>query len=123
MRKKILIIDDEVEIVETIQYRLEAEGFEVICAYDGFTGLTMARTSAPDLIILDVLMPKMDGFNTCRMIKFDMKHEHIPIIILTGRCEEKDMKTIEEIKADVFMKKPFEGQELLAQIKRLLALA
>lgn len=116
-----MIIDDEAEIVETIQYRLEAEGFEVISANDGFAGLTMARTNAPDLIILDVLMPKMDGFNTCRMIKFDMKHEHIPIIILTGRCEEKDMKTIKEIKADVFMKKPFEGDELLAQIKKLLA--
>ena len=122
MSKKILIVEDEPAIVESIRYRLETDGYDVISAFDGLSGLNLARSESPDLIVLDVVMPKLDGFNFCRMLKFDQKYEKIPIIMLTGRCGESDMKTVRDVKADVFMTKPFDGDELIAKVQQLLNL-
>ena len=120
MGKKILIIENEPDLVEAIQYSLEVSGYSVLASFDGLTGLNLAKNVRPDLIILDVHMPKLDGFHLCRMLKFDQKYEHIPIIILTGRDKEADAKIIDDIKVDVYMNKPFEMSALLSQVNELL---
>lgn len=121
MRMKILIVENEPDLVEAMQYGLEASGYNVISACDGLTGLNLAKNELPDLIILDVHMPKMDGFHICRMLKFDNRYEHIPIIILTGRDKETDAKIIDDIKVDVYMNKPFEMSALLLRVNELLS--
>ena len=78
--KKILIVDDEKDIVETLSFMLKAKGFECIYALDGETGLNMAKNESPDLVILDVMMPKINGYKICRLLKFDNKYKNIPII-------------------------------------------
>lgn len=85
MAKTILIIEDYINIVEILTMRLEAMGYSVICAYDGQHGLSKARHEKPDLVILDVLLPKLDGYKVCRLLKFDSRYKHIPIIMLTSR--------------------------------------
>jgi DNA-binding response OmpR family regulator len=83
--KKILIIEDYVNIVDILKMRLNTMGYHVVCAYDGQKGLAMARKEEPDLIILDVMLPKMDGYKVCRLLKFDARFKHIPIMMLTSR--------------------------------------
>jgi DNA-binding response OmpR family regulator len=117
---KILIVDDEADLVETLSFRLEAAGYEVIKAFDGIEGLDKARSTSPDLIILDVMMPKMDGYHVCRMLKFDDRFKEIPIIMLTARGQEQDKHTGKEVHADCFITKPFESAELMAKIKELI---
>ena len=120
MAKKILVIDDEQDLVELIKMRLETSGFEVVVAYDGQEGLTKAKKESPDLIILDLMMPKIDGYKVCRMLKFDEKYKKIPIILFTARAQESDKKTGQEVGADAYITKPFEPQVLLEKIKELL---
>jgi DNA-binding response OmpR family regulator len=117
---KVLIIDDEIDLVETMTFRLESAGYEVINAFDGLEGLDKARAENPDIILLDVMMPKMDGYHVCRMLKFDEKYRHIPIIMLTARGQEQDKATGLEVKADLYMTKPFESSELMTNIKKLI---
>ena len=83
-KKRILVVDDEVELVKAIQIRLEQADYEVIVAYDGQEALEKARKEKPDLIVLDLMLPKIDGYKVCRMLKFDDKYKQIPIIMLTG---------------------------------------
>lgn len=120
MAKKILIVDDEVDLVETLTFRLEAAGFEVISANDGMTGLDKAKKEKPELIILDVMMPKMDGFQVCRLLKFSETTKKIPIIMLTARTQETDKITGKGVGADLYMTKPFDGAELVKKISDIL---
>ena len=89
-KKRILIVDDEDDIRNMLKFRMEATGYDVSEAADGQEGLDRARSSKPDLIILDLMLPKIDGFKVCRMLKFDEKHKDIPIIMFTARAQEKD---------------------------------
>lgn len=119
-KKRVLIVDDEADIVESIKFTLELEGFESMEAYDGEAALAKARTGKPHLILLDVNMPKMNGYKVCRLLKFDETYKRIPIIMLTARTEEKDMQLGEQTGADEYVPKPFDMEMLVALIKRYL---
>jgi DNA-binding response OmpR family regulator len=118
--KKILVVDDEKDLVELVSVQLEAHGFEIVTGYDGQEALDKARFEKPDLIILDIMLPKIDGYKVCRMLKFDEKYKHIPIIMFTAKSMEEDRKMGMEVGADVYITKPFEPQFLLSTIKELL---
>ena len=118
--KKILIVDDEKDIVETLSFMLKAKGFECICAYDGEEGLNLAKKSSPDLVILDVMMPKINGYKICRLLKFDEKYKNIPIIMITARSQEEDKLIGEETGADEYITKPFEFSTVLEKINKYL---
>lgn len=120
MAKRILVVDDEPDLVEMIKMRLEASGYEVIPAYDGKEALDKAKKEKPDLIILDLMLPKIDGYKVCRMLKFDEKYKKIPIIMFTARAQEQDIKLGKDVGGDAYITKPFEPQGLLAKIKELL---
>lgn len=120
LKKKILIVEDEATLVELMKIRLEANGFDVISAYDGQQGLEMARGEMPDLIILDLMLPKIDGYKVCRMLKFDDKYKNIPVIMFTARAQDSDRKLGEEVGADAYIIKPFEPEILLSKIRELL---
>ena len=119
-KKKILIVDDESDLVEMLSIRLEASGYQVITASDGQEGLHKAQTEKSDLIILDLMLPKIDGYKVCRMLKFDEKYRQIPIILFTARAQEADIKLGEEVGADAYVTKPFEPDILLGKITQLL---
>ena len=119
-KKRILIVDDEPDLVETIQVSLELEDYECLLAYDGFRGFERAQKEKPDLIILDVMLPGMNGYKVCRLLKFDEKFKHIPIIMLTAEAQEKDRLTGKETGADFYMTKPFSADKLLAKVKEYL---
>jgi len=118
MRKeKILIVDDEPHIVSFIQAYLEKEGYPTIEAYDGETALMLWREHKPDLIVLDILMPRLDGLEFCQEVR---KESEVPIIILSARSEEDDRITGLELGADGYMVKPFSPRELVARIRAVL---
>lgn len=119
-RHRILVVDDYPNMVDMLSVRLRAAGHEVLAAYDGLAGLQMARQEKPDLILLDVLLPKMDGFKICRMLKFDDRFRHIPIIMLTSRARDVDRKTGLDMGADDYVFKPYEPLELMRRIEKLL---
>ncbi|MDD5560681.1 MAG: response regulator [Candidatus Omnitrophica bacterium] len=119
--KKILVVDDEKAIVEMLTMRLEANGYQVISAADGQEGLDKLRSERPDLIILDLMLPKIDGYKVCRILKFDEKYKHIPIILFTARTQEIDIKLGEEVGADAYIMKPFEPDILLGKVAELLS--
>lgn len=110
----ILIVDDEKPIVDILKFNLQKEGFETIEAYDGQTGLTLALEKNPDLILLDVMLPEMDGFTVCREVR---QKSQVPIILLTAREEEVDKVLGLELGADDYITKPYSVRELLARIK------
>ncbi len=118
--KKILVVEDDALIRELLKINLEAAGFTIVLATDGFQGLEMARTESPELIVLDIMLPKMDGFKVCRILKFDDKYKHIPIIMLTARIQEVDKETGFKTGADAYMTKPFEPEELIKKINQVL---
>lgn len=120
MAKRILIVDDERDLVDLLKARLEAQGFEVVTAYDGQEGLEKAKEEKPDLILLDVMMPKMDGYQVCRFLKFDEAFKQIPIIMLTARGQEQDQKKGMEVGADAYVIKPFDKEDLLKKIQACL---
>lgn len=120
MNKRILLVDDEVELVSMMKMRLEASGYEVLTAYDGKEALDKARQEKPDLIILDLMLPKLDGYKVCRMLKFDEKYKHMPIIMFTARAQESDEEMGKEVGADAYIIKPFEPQALLDKIEELI---
>ena len=119
-QKKILIIDDEPDILELLVLRLEANGYEVTSATDGQKGLDKARNENPDLIILDLMLPSIDGYKVCRMLKFDERFKKIPIVLFTARTQEADMKLGQEVGADAYITKPFEPNILLSKVAELL---
>jgi DNA-binding response OmpR family regulator len=120
MPKKILVVDDEVYIAKIVKFTLEHENFEVLVAHDGKEGLRLAREEKPDLIILDLMLPNIDGYRICRLLKFDEKYRHIPVILLSARTTKQDMELGNQVGANAFMKKPFDPEALVAKIKELL---
>jgi len=120
MNKKILIVDDEMYILNILDFSLESEGFQVVTASNGEEALTKALEVQPDLIVLDVMMPKIDGFEVCRALKNKAETKKIPVILLTAKDREKDREKGEEVGADVYMTKPFSPSRLIGQILELM---
>ncbi|NTV88948.1 MAG: response regulator transcription factor [Clostridiales bacterium] len=114
MNKKILIVDDEKNIVDILKFNLKKEGFDTIEAYDGEQAVEMAFNEKPDLILLDVMLPKMDGFTVCRKVRQKMS---TPILMLTAKEEEVDKVLGLELGADDYITKPFSQRELMARVK------
>lgn len=119
-KKKILLVEDEKDMIYAVSLELEANGYEVVTAYDGQEGLQKARKENPDLIILDLMLPKMDGFKVCGLLKRDVRYGQTPIIMFTAKAQEEDVKLGGEMGADAYIIKPFDPQVLLAKIKELL---
>jgi two-component system alkaline phosphatase synthesis response regulator PhoP len=115
--EEILMVEDEENILEAVKYSLEKDGYSVITATDGQTGLHLAKTRNPDLIILDIMLPKMDGLDVCKSIRME---SNIPIIMLTAKGEEIDKIIGLELGADDYITKPFSIRELIARVKALL---
>lgn len=120
MKKKILIIEDYNNIVEILTMRLSAMGYAVISAKDGQEGLTLARKEKPDLIVLDVTLPKMNGYKISRLLKFDSRYKDIPIIMLTSRETKLDEQIGLETGADVYIYKSDRTGKLLKTIRHFL---
>ena len=120
MSKKILIADDETDIVETLQFMLEVEGFECLTAYNGEDALNLAKREMPDLLILDVMMPKINGYKVCRLLKFDAKYKNIPILMVTARSQEEDKMIGVETGPDEYITKPFEINDVVEKVKKYL---
>ena len=118
--KKILVVDDEVDLLETIRFPLEIEGYNVLVAYNGEEALNQARKENPDLILLDLMLPKLDGYKVCRLLKFDERYKHIPILMLTAKTQEKDKVLGMETGADEYITKPFDMDYLLKKVKEYL---
>lgn len=119
-KKRILIVDDEPDLLMALRIRLSAAGFDVIMAKDGAEGLEKARSEKPDLIILDLMLPKINGYKVCRFLKFDENFKNIPVIMLTARAEEDDKTLGLETGADSYMTKPFDNKELVNAINNHL---
>lgn len=117
MPEKILVVDDEPTILETVAYNLENAGYDVIIAADGPTALEAARKQSPDLVILDIMLPGMDGFEVCRILRKEMT---TPVLMLTARDDEIDRVVGLEVGADDYLTKPFSMRELLARVKAML---
>ena len=117
---KILIIDDEQDIVELLSYNLEKEGFSIVKTYDGEAALELVRSQKPDLIILDLMLPKMNGIDVCRALRSNPETARLPIIMLTAKGDEVDKIIGLEIGADDYITKPFSVKELIARVRRIL---
>lgn len=120
MQKKILVTDDSPTMVAMIKELLESDGYSVIIASDGQEALEKAKKEKPDLIILDLMLPKIDGYKVCAILKFDKNYGKIPIIILTARAGESDKELGTEVRADAYVTKPFESGAFLAKVKELI---
>ncbi|MBU9889173.1 MAG: response regulator [Candidatus Omnitrophica bacterium] len=118
MKKKILLVDDEPDIRLLMTARLNYMGYDVVTAGDGQEGLNLARKESPDLILLDLMLPKLDGYKVCRMLKFDKAYGHIPVVIFSSRGSEEDKKLAAEVGADGYMIKPFQEQELVSTLQK-----
>ncbi len=122
MQKNILVIDDDQELVKMLKIRLEANGYDVYSSFDGNDGLDKARKLKPDLIILDLMLPKLNGYQVCRMLKFDEQFRKIPIIIFSARDRDVDKELGGKVGADAYVTKPFDDEILLEKIHQLLLL-
>lgn len=119
MKQKILVVDDEADVVELIEYNLRNVGFDVVCATDGEEALAKIKTTLPDMIVLDIMLPGKDGFEVCKQLKRDPKTANIPIIMLTAKAAEVDRVVGLELGADDYITKPFSPRELVLRIKAL----
>ncbi|MFC1546222.1 response regulator transcription factor [bacterium] len=120
MEKKILIVDDEKHILEASRIYLEKLGYSVLTAENGVDGLNMANDEKPDLVILDIIMPKMNGFDVCKKLKEKEETQSIPVIMLTALCQVVDELRGFESGVDVYLNKPFEFSHLLKEVRKLL---
>lgn len=119
--KKVLVVDDEEPIVKLIQYQLKAEGYQVTTAYNGLEALERVAEAKPDLVVLDIMMPKVDGWVVCHSIKGNLTTKHMRVIILTAKNQfMSKIKGLYILQADMYMTKPFELEELSQNISRLL---
>lgn len=114
---KILVVEDEQSLVETLEYSLKRQGYSVTTAMDGARAIELARSQQPDLIVLDVMLPRLDGFEVCRILRREM---NMPILMLTARSDEVDKIVGLEVGADDYLTKPFSMRELIARVKALL---
>jgi len=117
MADKILVVDDEISLQETLAYNLNKQGYEVLTSGDGKQALKMAREQKPDLIILDIMLPGIDGFEVCRILRKEMS---TPVLMLTARDDEIDRVVGLEVGADDYLSKPFSMRELIARVKAML---
>jgi phosphate regulon transcriptional regulator PhoB len=117
---RILVIEDDRDIAELVRYNLEKEGFQVACAHDGVAGLAQLRKLPPDLLILDLMLPKLPGLEVCKEVRRDLRFGRLPILVLTARGEEADRIVGLELGADDYVTKPFSPRELAARVKALL---
>ncbi len=117
MNEKVLIVEDEPALLEALEYNLTQHGYRVSTAADGISALEVARREKPDLVILDLMLPRLDGFEVCRILREETK---APILILTARTDEVDKVLGLELGADDYMTKPFSMRELLARVRALL---
>jgi DNA-binding response OmpR family regulator len=113
---RILIVDDEPDLRSVLRFGLEAAGFEVLEASDGEQGLKVACEQLPDLIVLDLMLPRMDGYKVCRALKFDDRYRQIPVFILSARSGDTDRRLALELGADAFVTKPYDMKDLLSRI-------
>jgi len=118
--KKILIAEDSPTILAILKSTLEDAGYIVVAVMDGQEALAKAKTEKPDLFILDLMLPKVDGYKVCGMLKFDKNFAKVPVIILTARAGDADREMAKDVKADDYITKPFEPSELLPKIKKFL---
>jgi two-component system phosphate regulon response regulator PhoB len=119
-KEKILVVDDEEDILELVKYNLEREGFQITCAESGEKALKSARNERPDLIVLDLMLPGIDGLEVARQLKQDLKTAGISIVMLTAKGEEADIVTGLELGADDYITKPFSPRVLIARVKAVL---
>lgn len=120
MPKKILVTEDSPTILAMMKDMLEGEGYIVITAVDGQDALNKVKQETPDLMVLDLMLPKIDGYKVCAMLKFDKIYRNIPIIILTARAGEADKKMGEEVCADAYIIKPVDASTLISKVKELI---
>jgi len=120
MKKKILLVDDERDLVRSVTFRLVDAGYDVVVAMDGVEALEKAKGEMPDLIVLDLMLPKMNGYKVCSLLKADPRYKKIPILMFTARAQEADRRMSEEVGANAYVTKPFEPEILLAKIEELL---
>ena len=118
--KNILLVDDEKDFVDTVAIRLEAKGYDIMRAYSGKEALEKVYAAQPDLIVLDVMMPEMGGFDVCRKLKVDPKYSGIPIIMLTAKFQPSDIEFGKELGAEAYLTKPVKLDELSEKISELL---
>ena len=118
--KQILVIDDDPTLTKLVESRLNANGFAAMSFNDAAIGLETAMKKIPDLVILDVMMPIINGYNMCSLLKSEQKTKKIPIIMLTSRSEDQDKAIGKEVGADVYLTKPFKMEELLKTVEELL---
>ena len=121
-KERLLIVDDEKDFVRAIADRLEAKGFDIIEAFDGKEGLEKAYKEKPDVIVLDVMMPEMNGYDVCRKLKLDEKFKNTPVIMLTGKFQPNDVEFGKEMGADAYLTKPLDLELLLHKVNALLRL-
>ncbi|MBU1367194.1 MAG: response regulator [Candidatus Omnitrophica bacterium] len=119
-KKRILIVDDEVTLVKMVKMQVEAFGYDTLTAYDGQEALQKAHKEKPDSILLDLMLPKMDGYKVCGLLKADSRYHNIPIIMFTARTQDSDKEMGSECGADAYITKPFESQVLLSKIQELI---
>ena len=119
-RGRILVVDDEIYIVHILDFSLGMEGYEVVTALDGEEGLQKAIEFKPDLIVLDIMMPKMDGYETCKALKGDERTKNIPVILLSAKGRNVDMQTGYDVGADEYITKPFSPRKLVDRINAML---
>ena len=119
-KKKILLVDDEPDLAQLVSLRLQAAGYEVRVAYDGQQAMDEVKKNRPDLIILDLMLPKIDGYKVCRLLKFDERTRAVPILIFTARAQADDLTLATECGANAYLTKPFDAATLLAKLAELL---
>lgn len=119
-KEKILVVDDEQDLVKLIRYHLEKDGYKVLCAYNGEDALFLARKERPELVILDLMLPGIDGLEVCKKLKADQELADTAIVMLTAKGEEADITTGLKLGADDYMTKPFSPKELVARIQAVL---
>jgi two-component system alkaline phosphatase synthesis response regulator PhoP len=120
-KKRILIVDDEPDLVEFVRMRLEANDYQPLIATDGPEALEVVRSERPNLIILDILLPTLNGYEVCEKLKHDPEFARIPVLMLTAKAQENDIILAKKVGADAYISKPFEASLLLFHIKDLLA--
>jgi two-component system alkaline phosphatase synthesis response regulator PhoP/two-component system response regulator VicR len=119
MAKRILVVDDERHIVRLVQVNLERAGYEILTAYDGIEALEKVKTESPDMVVLDVMMPRMDGFEVLKNLQADPRYQNIPVIMLTAKAQDADIFKGWSSGVSSYLTKPFNPRELLVFVERI----
>lgn len=122
MKKRVLLIEDDPSAVRLVSYTLEQEGYEVLTATNGLEGLKKVREEAPDLLVLDVMLPGLDGFEVCRRLRADEQTAGLPVLMLSAKAQEIDKTTGLKVGADDYLAKPADPSEIVARVANLLAM-